>query len=63
MSEYPQKQKRMMKLDPMNQLFMTLMKLRINLKTLDLSYRFGISVSAVSRSWASPGGGGGGLRD
>ena len=48
-SEYPQKQKRMMKIDPMNQLFMTLMKLRINLKTLDLSYRFGISVSAVSR--------------
>ena len=35
-SEYPQKQKRMMKIDPMNQLFMTLMKLRINLKTLDL---------------------------
>ena len=46
-SEYSQKQKRMMKIDPMNQLVMTLMKPHINLKTVDLFYRFGILVSAT----------------
>ena len=38
-----------MKLDPLNQLFMTLMKLKLNLREKDLAYRFGISVSVVSK--------------
>ena len=37
------------KLSPMNQLVMTLMKLRLNLKVLDLLFRFGVSPSTVSR--------------
>ena len=37
------------KLDPENQLFMTLVKLRLNLKTKDLAFRFGLSTSQVSR--------------
>ena len=37
------------KLDPFNQLFLTLIKLRLNLKERDLSERFGISVSSVSK--------------
>ena len=37
------------KLDPMNQLFLLLIKLRCNLKGEDLAFRFGISASSVSR--------------
>ena len=35
-------------LDPINQLFLTLVKLKLNLKLKDLAFRFGISPSAVS---------------
>ena len=41
--------KRRMKLDPLNQLFLTLMKLRLNLRERDLAQRFGIAVSIVSK--------------
>ena len=41
--------KRCRKLDPENQLFMTLVKLRLNLKTTDLGFHFGLSTSQVSR--------------
>ena len=37
------------KLDPMNQLFLTLVKLKLNLKVEDLAFRFKISASVVSR--------------
>ena len=37
------------KLNPENQLFMTLVKLRLNLKSKDLAFRFGLSPSQVSR--------------
>ena len=37
------------KVSPVNQLLMTLMRLRLNLKVLDLSVRFGVSRTAVSR--------------
>ena len=40
---------RRLKLNPKNQLFLLLVKLRLNLKTKDLAYRFGLSVAAVSR--------------
>ena len=40
---------RQRKLDPENQLFMTLVKLRLNLKTKDLAFRFGLSTSQISR--------------
>lgn len=43
------KRKRPRKLDPENQLFMTLVKLRLNLKTKDLAFRFGVSATQVSR--------------
>ena len=36
-------------LDPINQLFLTLVKLKLNLKVKDLAFRFGISPSVVSR--------------
>ena len=36
-------------LDPVNQLFLTLIKLKLNLKLKDLAFRFGISPSVVSR--------------
>lgn len=36
-------------LDPINQLFLTLVKLKLNLKLKDLTFRFGISPSAVSQ--------------
>ena len=36
------------KLDTKNQLFLTLVKLRLNLKLKDLSFRFGFSTSQVS---------------
>ena len=37
------------KLNPINQLFLTLVKLRLNLKVKDLAFRFGISATSVSR--------------
>ena len=40
---------RVRKLDPENQLFLTLIKLRLNLAHTDLGFHFGISESAVSR--------------
>ena len=36
-------------LDPIDQLFLTLVKLKLNLKLKDLAFRFGISPSVVSR--------------
>ena len=41
--------RRKMKLNPLNQLLMTLMKLKLNLRERDLAYRFGVSVSVVSK--------------
>ena len=41
--------RRKMKLDPMNQLFLTLMKLKLNLREKDLACRFGMSISVVSK--------------
>ena len=43
------KAKRRTKLDPLNQLFLTLMKLRLNLRERDLGIRFGLAVSSVSK--------------
>lgn len=43
------KQCRTKVLSAKNQLFLTLVKLRLNLKTVDLAYRFGISNTQVSR--------------
>lgn len=40
---------RQKKLDPLNRLFLTLIKLRLNLTEQDLAFRFGISTSTVSR--------------
>ena len=40
---------RQRKLDPVNQFLLTLMKLKLNLRRLDLAVRFGISESLVSR--------------
>ena len=40
---------RQKKLDPFNCLFLTLIKLRLNLTEQDLAFRFGISTSTVSR--------------
>ena len=37
------------KLNPLNQLFLTLIKLRLALRERDLAYRFGISTSTVSK--------------
>ena len=37
------------KLDPENQLFLALVKLRLNLMTKDLAFRFGLSTAQVSR--------------
>lgn len=48
--------RRSCKLDPINQLFLTLVKLRLNLKVQDLAYRFGISTGSVSNyltTWIS----------
>ena len=50
----PKKHRRI--LTPLNQLFLTLVKLRQNLKTKDLAFRFGMSVTQVSRyitTWIS----------
>lgn len=41
--------RRSRKLTPKNQLFLTLVKLKLNLKHKDLSFRFGISSSQTSR--------------
>ena len=41
------KRKRMV-LDPLNQFFLTLVRLKLNLRVVDLSYRFGISTGRVS---------------
>ena len=40
---------RSFKLDPKNQLFLLLVKLRLNLKLKDLAFRFGLSTSHTSR--------------
>ena len=48
-STKPRQHQRSTKLSPVNQLLMTLMKLRLNLKVLDLSIRFGVSPTSVSR--------------
>ena len=45
----PRRRVRNRKLDPENQLFLTLVKLRLNLKHRDLAFRFGISETSVSR--------------
>ena len=47
--QQPQQRHHSRKLDPMNQLFLLLVKLRRNLKGEDLAFRFGISASTVSR--------------
>ena len=41
--------KRVQKLNPMNQLFLVLVKLRFNLKTEDFAFWFGLSSSQISR--------------
>ena len=41
--------RRRMKLDPLNQLFMTLMKLKLDVNVRDIAFRFNISTSTVSR--------------
>ena len=41
--------KRNMKLDPKNQFFLTLVRLRLNARVKDLAVRFGISIGLVSR--------------
>ena len=41
--------RRRKKLDPLNQLFLTLVKLRLNLRVKDLACRFGISLGLVSK--------------
>ena len=38
-----------MKLDPLNQYFLTLVKLRLNLRVKDIAFRFGISIGLVSK--------------
>ena len=50
----PRQRKR--KLDPLNQFFLTLVKLKLNLKHTDLGFRFGLSASQTSRyltTWIS----------
>ena len=50
------KRHRKRKLDPRNQLFLTLVKLRLNLKLTDLAFRFGLSTTITSRyltTWIS----------
>lgn len=38
-----------MAMDPLNQYFLTLVRLKLNLRVVDLAYRFGISTSLVSK--------------
>lgn len=45
----PRRRNRLTKLSPLNQLLLTLVKLRLNLKTKDLAFRFSVSVGNVSR--------------
>ena len=55
-SQRAQKRQRRQKLDSLNQLFLTLIKLRLNLRNKDLAFRFGVSESLVSRyvtTWIS----------
>lgn len=47
--EVDHKRKYSMKLDPIDQFFLMLVKLKLNLKVEDLSFRFGISTTLVSR--------------
>ena len=47
-SKRKQRKRRSCKLDPINQLFLTLVKLRLNLKVQDLAYHFGLSTGSVS---------------
>ncbi len=46
--EGPRYRRHSLKLDPENQLFLTVVMLRLNLKLTDLAFRFGISESVVS---------------
>ena len=48
-SQSEKKRRRRTKLNPFNQMFLTLVKLRLNLKEQDIAYRFDISVSTVSK--------------
>ena len=41
--------KRKLKLNPLNQLFLVLVKLKLNLRERDIAYRFGVSTSTVSK--------------
>ena len=43
------RRRKVMPLSPLNQLFLTLVKLKLNLRVLDLSRRFGVSKSLVSK--------------
>ena len=43
------RRRRIKKLDPLNQFFLTLVKLRLNLAVKDLAFRFGISTGLVSK--------------
>lgn len=55
-SQRAQKRQRRRKIDSLNQLFLTLIKLRLNLRNKDLAFRFGICESLVSRyvtTWIS----------
>ena len=47
--QHAQKRQRKQKLDSLNQLFLTLIKLKLNLRNKDLAFRFSISESLVSR--------------
>ena len=43
------RRRKSLKLDPINQLFLTLVKLRLDLRVTDLALRFGVSSSSVSK--------------
>ena len=47
--DYERKQQRKRKLNSQDQFFLTMTKLKLNLRNKDLGYRFGISESLVSR--------------
>lgn len=49
LKEGVRKRHRSRKIDPQNQLFLALVKLRLNLRHRDLAFRFGLSISQVSR--------------
>ena len=48
-SKKSEMRKRKSKLDALNQFFLTLIKLRLNLRERDIAYRFGIATSTVSK--------------